>query len=43
MLFPQGFWYDVTLFCALGTVGMAVILGGVSGGYLWTTRRRAIQ
>ncbi|MFC1932508.1 TIGR01906 family membrane protein [Chloroflexota bacterium] len=34
MLFPQGFWYDATLFCALATVGMAVILGGVAGGYL---------
>ncbi len=40
MLFPQGFWYDATLFCALGTVGMAVILGGVAGGYLLFTRSR---
>jgi integral membrane protein (TIGR01906 family) len=29
MLFPRGFWYDVTLFCALATVVGAVILGGV--------------
>ncbi len=34
MLFPQGFWYDATLLCALGTTGMAVILGGAAGGYL---------
>ena len=39
MLFPRGFWYDATLFCALGTVGMAVILGGAAGGYLLFTRK----
>ncbi|MFC2010807.1 TIGR01906 family membrane protein [Chloroflexota bacterium] len=42
MLFPQGFWYDATLFVALGTVGMAVMLGGVAGGYLLFTRGKAI-
>ncbi len=41
MLFPGGFWYDAALFCALATVGLAVILGGVAGGYLIFTRRRA--
>ncbi len=40
MLFPGGFWYDATLFCALATAGMALILGGVTGGYLVFTRRR---
>jgi len=40
MLFPQGFWYDATLFCVLATVGMAVILGGVAGGYLLASRKR---
>jgi len=39
MLFPQGFWYNATLFCALGTAGMAVILGGVAGSYLLFTRK----
>jgi len=39
MLFPQGFWYDATLFCASATAGMAVILGGVAGGYLLLTRK----
>ncbi len=38
MLFPQGFWYDTTLFIALATTGMAVILGGVAGGYLRVSR-----
>lgn len=43
MLFPQGFWYDATLFSALGTASMAVILGGVAGGYLWVSRSRAVS
>lgn len=42
MLFPQGFWYDATLFCAVLAVAMAVILAGVAGGYLLITRRRVI-
>ena len=29
MLFPRGFWYNTTLFCALATGIGAVILGGV--------------
>jgi len=41
MLFPGGFWYDATIFCAGITTGLAVILGGVAGGYLVFTRRRA--
>jgi integral membrane protein (TIGR01906 family) len=40
MLFPQGFWYDATLFCAILTVLLAVILIGIAGGYLLITRRR---
>jgi len=40
MLFPEGFWYDAILFCALVTGGLAVILGGVAGGYLFSTKRR---
>ncbi|MBA7484996.1 hypothetical protein ES707_20527 [subsurface metagenome] len=43
MLFPQNFWYDATMFCALGTVVMAVILAGVAGGYLISTRSKAAQ
>jgi len=41
MLFPQGFWYDAAIFCAGITAGLAIILGGVAGGYLLVTRRRA--
>jgi len=41
MLFPQGFFYDATTFCAIGTAGLAIILGGVAGGYLALTRRKA--
>lgn len=40
MLFPGGFWYDATVFCAIVAAGLAVILGGVSGGYLLFTRRQ---
>ena len=29
MLFPRGFWYDVTVFCAIATMIGALILGGV--------------
>jgi integral membrane protein (TIGR01906 family) len=39
MLFPSGFWYDATLFCALSTVTGAVILGGV--GILYLIKRRS--
>ena len=39
MLFPQGFWYDATLFVALGAAGGAVILGGAAGGHLFFRRR----
>ena len=41
MLFPQGFWYDATVFCALLAAGLAVLLGGAAGGYLFIRRRRA--
>ena len=41
MLFPQGFWYDATLFCALAAAVGAVVLGGMGGGYLLFTRRQA--
>ena len=39
MLFPQGFWYDATLFCGLGTVVAAVVLGGV-GGFIYSSAGR---
>ncbi len=43
MLFPWGFWYDATVFCALATAVGAVVLGGVGGGYLVFSRRSAIS
>ena len=43
MMFPQGFWYDATLFVALATVIQAIGLGGIGGGYLalrrWSGRK----
>ena len=33
-LFPQGFWFDATLFVALVTVVSALLLGGLAGSYL---------
>ena len=41
MLFPGGLWYDAFLLWAGITAGLAVILGGVAGGYLWISRRGA--
>ena len=38
LLFPRGFWYDATIFCAAATTAGAIILGGV-GGYLSLVRR----
>ena len=37
MLFPQGFWFDAAIFCALVTAGLAVVSGGAAGFVL--TRR----
>ena len=40
MMFPEGFWFEATLFVALATVLEAVLLGGLAGGYLLLRRRR---
>ena len=40
MLFPQGFWFDVTLFCLLTTLFGAVVLGGVAGVCLKRTKEQ---
>ncbi len=42
MLFPEGFWYDAVMLFGRITAGVAGTLCGVAGGYLWTTRRRAL-
>ena len=39
MLFPRGFWYNATLFCALATGIGAVILGGV-GVFVYSSSAR---
>ncbi len=39
MMFPQGFWFDATLFVALVTVGQAAVLSGIAGSYLALQRR----
>jgi len=40
-LFTEEFFYDAALFCALGSGGLALILGGLSGWYLIVTRKKA--
>jgi integral membrane protein (TIGR01906 family) len=40
-LFPRGFWYDASLFCALATAVGAVILNGVGGWYLIYRKKTA--
>ena len=40
MLFADGYFYDVVLFCTLGVAGAAVILGGASGVWLKFSRKR---
>ncbi len=41
MLFPGGFWFDVTAFCVLVTAGLAIIKGGLAVSYLVLDRRRS--
>ena len=41
MMFPQDFWFDATLFVGMLTLGAAAILGGISGGWMWWSRRSA--
>jgi len=40
MLFPQGFWYNTTIFIALATAGLAVVAAGLASGYLLYRRRQ---
>jgi hypothetical protein len=40
LLFPEDFLRDAALFCALITAGLAIILGGVGGGYLILAKNR---
>ena len=40
LLFQEDFFRDAAISCALFTAGLAVILGGVTGGYLLVTRNK---
>ena len=40
LLFPEHFFYDAAIFCGLGTAGLAIVLGGVAGGYLLFARSK---
>ena len=40
MMFPNGFWFDATLFVALATVVEALVFGGATGGFLAFRRHR---
>ena len=40
LLFPQGFWYDMALFTALITCGLALVFGGVGFGLLGFARKK---
>lgn len=40
IMFPEGFWFDATMFVAALTVGSAALLIGLSGGYLMYHRMR---
>lgn len=40
-LFPQGFFFDVTLLIAGATIAEALIIAGIAGGYLIATRKKA--
>ncbi len=41
LLFPQGFWFDATMWAALRALAGGALLAAVGGGYLaWQRRRR---
>ena len=40
IMFPNGFWFDATLFVGIVSVVGAVLLGTAAGGYLLLSRRR---
>ena len=43
MMFPEGFFYDATLFIAGATAIEALLIGGISGGLLLRKRRRVLS
>jgi len=42
-MFPEGFFYDATKFITLATISEVVLLGGISVGLLYKTRRKKTQ
>ena len=38
-LFPGDFWYDATLFCAIGMAAAAAVLGAIAGSFLFFTKK----
>jgi len=42
LLFPEDFFRDAAIICALATTAGAVVLGGVGGWYLLSNRRKAV-
>lgn len=43
MLFPEDFWFDASMFFGQIVAGVAGIILGVAGGYLWRARRTSSQ
>ncbi len=41
LLFTEDFFRDAVIFCILAIAGLAVILGGVAGGYFLFTRKKS--
>jgi len=39
LLFPQGFWFDAVIYCAIFTAGLALVLGIIGGIYIIKGRR----
>lgn len=43
VLFPGGFWYDMVIRAAVAAAGIAVVVGGMGGGYLLWLPRKEMQ
>ena len=42
MLIPEGFQYDMAVIFVIATAGLAIILGGLAGSYLFIRRRQTL-
>ena len=40
LLFPEGFWYDTVIYCAVTIALLVAILGILAGAYLIYRRRK---